>query len=125
MNKEQSLFPMIVEANNHEVAGTTHTRKQRFKPYDQQQTYLLPSRLDDYVGKYHIARLVSALIDHIDISCIIEGYKGGASAYDPRMLLKVWILGYLYKIYTVRPLERALTENVVFIKKHWGKHQKV
>lgn len=116
MNKEQSLFPMIVEANNHEVASTTRTRKQRFKPYDQQQTYLLPSRLDDYVGKYHIARLVSALIDHIDISCIIEGYKGGgASAYDPRMLLKVLILGYIYKIYTVRPLERALKENVAFM----------
>ena len=70
MIEKQSLFPMKVENNNHEVANTTRTRKQRFKPYDKQQTYLLPSQLNDYIGKYHIARLVNALIDHIDMGCI-------------------------------------------------------
>lgn len=115
MSEEQGLLPLIAEADDHDVDGKRPTRKQRFKPYDQYQTYLLPARLDDFVGRYHIARLVSMCIDLIDISNTIEGYKGGASAYDPRMLLKVWVLGYLYKIYTVRPLERALKENVIFM----------
>jgi hypothetical protein len=44
MNEEQGLFPMVAEADNHDVVGTTRTRKQRFKPYDQQQTYLLRKR---------------------------------------------------------------------------------
>lgn len=115
MSEEQRLFTDIVPEEDNTIGNPTRTRKQRFKPYDQQQSYLLPAQLDEYIGRYHIARLVSACIDQIDMERIIEGYKGGASAYDPRMLLKVWVMAYLYRIYTVRPLERALRENVVFM----------
>lgn len=42
---------------------------------------------------------------------MVEEYKGGSSAFHPKMLLKAWILGYLYRIYTCRPLGRTLCEN--------------
>ena len=62
-------------------------RRQRFKAYTQEQTYLFPDSLNDYIGPYHIARLVSTIIDQIDVSEIIKKYRGGASAYDPKMML--------------------------------------
>lgn len=87
-----------------------------FKKYDQDQTYLLPPSLDDYVGKFHIARLISRIIDSIDISNIISQYKGGGtSSYHPRMLFKVWILGYIYHVYTSRRLAKMLREHTVFM----------
>jgi len=91
-------------------------KKVRFKPYDQEQTFLFPPSLDDYVGKLHIARLISRIIDTINITHIIATYKGGgASSYEPRMLLKLWILGYVYRIYTSRRLAKMTRENTAFI----------
>jgi transposase len=110
---EKGLFEVPIAGCN--CGGKETKRKQTFKPYDQEQTYLFPAQLDDYVGRYHIARLVSMFIDNIDLSELIEEYKGGASAFNPSMLLKSWILGYIYRIYTCRPLQRALRENAAFM----------
>lgn len=52
----------------------------------------------------------------MDIQFIQSNYKGGGvSAYHPKMMLKVWLLGYVKKIYTSRKLERALQENIAFM----------
>ena len=52
----------------------------------------------------------------MDLSHIEETYKGGGtSAYEPKMLLKIWILGFIYKNYTCRPLAKNLHENLSFI----------
>ena len=64
----------------------------------------------------HIARLISAVIEKMDIAKIIETYKGGGtSAYNPGMLLKVWNLGFVNKIYSSRLLAKQLRENLTFI----------
>ena len=91
-------------------------RKIVFKPYSQHQDFLLPKSLLDYVEPGHIARLISSVIDQMDISKIIETYQGGgASAYNPRMLLKDWILGFVNKICSSRMLAKQLRENLTFI----------
>ena len=87
-----------------------------FKPYEVNEDYLLPNSTDNYISKTHIARLINLLIDKIDISDIIKTYKGGGTtSYNPRMLLKAWILGFIYRIYTSRKLEIAINENLPFI----------
>lgn len=91
-------------------------QKVTFKPYEVNQSFLFPKSSDDYLPPDHIARLVSAIIDRINIPLIYEHYRGGgASAYDPRMLLKVWLLGFIYRIYSSRGLAKAIKENVPFI----------
>lgn len=91
-------------------------KKQIFKTYTQEQQFLLPKNLNDFVGAGHIARLVSIIIHHMDMSFIASTYKGGGtSAYDPKMLLKVWILGFIYKTYSCRMLAKHLRENLPFI----------
>lgn len=87
-----------------------------FKPYSQNQQFLLPKNIDDFVIKGHIARLISKVIDSMDLGNILATYKGGGtSSYNPRMLLKAWILGFVYRIYSCRLLAKAIRENLPFI----------
>ena len=87
-----------------------------FKSYSQNQDFLLPKSLHEFVEPGHIARLISNVIDEMNINHIIETYKGGGtSAFNPRMLLKDWILGFVNKIYSCRMLAKELRENLTFI----------
>lgn len=91
-------------------------RKVVFKTSEKDQIYLLPESLDEYIGPLHIARFISKIIDGIDISPLLLSYKGGGtSAYHPAILLKIWIFGWIRKIYTSRPLAAALTRDVEFM----------
>ncbi len=57
--------------------------------------------------------LVSQIVDNLDISRVIDTYKGGGSSgYHPRMMLKVVIFGYLNNIYSCRKIESALHDRV-------------
>lgn len=90
--------------------------KVTFKPYSQDQEFLLPKRLSDFVEAGHIACLISSIIDQMDTSFILKTYKGGGtSSYDPKMMLKVWILGFVSRIYSSRLLAKALRESLPFI----------
>ena len=91
-------------------------KKVVFKSYSQNQQFLLSKNIDDLVTKGHITRLISKIIDSMDIQHIFATYKGGgASSYDPRMLLKAWILGFVYRMYSCRLLAKAIRENLPFI----------
>lgn len=94
----------------------SNKRKIVFKPYSQNQDFLLPKSLSDFVEPGHIAMLISSIIDQMHISKIIDTYNGGGtSAYNPRMLLKSWILGFVNKVYSSRMLAKQLRENLTFI----------
>ena len=91
-------------------------KKVVFKSYSQNQQFLLPKNIDDFVTRGHIARLISKIIDSMDIKNILAAYKGGGtSSYNPRMLLKAWILGFVYRVYSCRLLAKAIRENLPFI----------
>jgi len=93
-----------------------NTKTVTFKAYEIGENYLFPPTTDEYISRYHIARLISLIVDKMDITFIVKTYKGGGtSAYNPKMLLKVWLLGFAYRIYTSRKLEQALEENLPFI----------
>ena len=85
-----------------------------FKSYQQNQVYLFPPSLDEMIDANHPVRVVSEVIDRIDI--IIRKYKGGGtSSYHPRMLLKVLIYAYLNNVYSSRRMEASLKENIYFM----------
>ena len=87
-----------------------------FKEYLQGQGTLFPERFDDYIPKDHPVRLVSAIVDRLDITPILKTYKGGGtSSYHPRMLLKVLFYAYLTNIFSSRKIEKALRENIYFM----------
>ena len=87
-----------------------------FKPYEQDQMWLLPPSLGELIPPNHIVRLVSDAIDGMDMSTILQAYEGGgASNYHPKMLLKALIYGYIEKLYSSRRIEKALKENICFM----------
>jgi transposase len=92
------------------------TSKAPFKEYNQQQIQLLPPDLGELVPKNHLVRVVNQVVEHLDISSIINQYEGGgASAYHPRMLIKVLVYAYAMKIYTGRKIAKALREDINFM----------
>jgi transposase len=92
------------------------SRKVVFKQYSQDQEFLLPKNIDDFIGTGHIARLISQIINQMDIQFIIDTYKdGGTSSYNPQMMLKIWILGFINRVYSCRLVAKNLRENLAFI----------
>lgn len=87
-----------------------------FKTYQQNQVFLFPPSLDDMIDTNHPVRVVSEVIDRIDMDLIIKKYKGGGtSSYHPRMLLKVLIYAYLNNVYSSRRIEASVKENIYFM----------
>ena len=77
---------------------------------------IFPPSLDELIPSNHVVRIVSAVIDRLDISGILSTYRGGGnSCFDPRMMLKVLIYAYLNNIYSSRKIERMLAENICFM----------
>ncbi|MFR3331949.1 MAG: IS1182 family transposase, partial [Odoribacter splanchnicus] len=90
--------------------------KLAFKSDNQGQFQLLPPSLDELIPSTHVVRVVSSIIDRLDLIGILESYKGGGnSCFHPRMMLKILVYAYLNNIYSSRKMERQLTENIPFM----------
>jgi len=87
-----------------------------FKPYVQNQGWLLPPSLSELIPEHHMVRLVNDVIDGMDLEPILNTYEGGGSStYHPRMMLKALVYGYVDKRYSSRDIEQALQENVCYM----------
>jgi transposase len=87
-----------------------------FKANKQHQTMLLPPSLDELIAAHHPVRIVSNILDKVDITAVLKKYKaGGTSSYHPRMLLKVLVFAYINNIYSSRKIQEALTQNIHFM----------
>ena len=87
-----------------------------FKDYSQGQSELFPSRLDEYIPESSPVRLVSDIVDQLDISAITAGYKaGGCRGYHPRMMIKILFYSYLSNVYSCRKMEAALKESIHYM----------
>ena len=87
-----------------------------FKAYEQHQSLLLPPSLEELIPLDHPVRIVSAVLDKINIDKLLKTYKGGGtSAYHPRLLLKVLVYGYIHNTYSSRKLETAVRENIPYM----------
>lgn len=92
------------------------TTKAVFKEYNQQQIQLLPPSLEELIPQNHLVRVVNQVVGRLDISPILNQYEGGgASAYHPKMLIKVLLYGYAVKIYTGRKIAKALSQDINFM----------
>ena len=87
-----------------------------FKSHNQGQISLFPASLDEKIPADSPVRLINQIVDNLDISDIIDSYKGGGtSSYHPRMMLKVVLFAYLNNIYSCRKIENALHDRITFM----------
>ena len=90
----------------------------RYKPQDR-NALLLPVVLCEQIVPGSFAFALDYLVEHeLDLSELDSQFKNdevGASAYDPRVMLKIVLLGYSQGLISSRALERACIGNVQFI----------
>jgi transposase len=83
---------------------------------DRQQVTLLPECLDDFIGEDNPVRVVDAFVAELNL--VELGFdrtvpaRTGRPAYDPAVLLKVYIYGYLNRVQSSRRLEHECQRNV-------------
>lgn len=84
-----------------------------FKELTSSQVILFPTHLDEKISANHPVRLVSQIVDQLDIEDIIATYKGGGtSSFHPRMMIKVLFYSYFNNVYSCRNIAQLLEENI-------------
>lgn len=86
-----------------------------FLPYDQNQSYLFPPHLNDWVTDDHPARVFSDLVDRLRIAGFKNAAVEGRPRYDTRMMLKALLWAYANGIRASRKIEDRLHSDVVFM----------
>ena len=91
------------------------------RPYSREQAWLLPPRLDDLIPDDHAARYVAEFVDSLDSSeweklgIGINGEPLGAPEYHPRVLLCVWLYGFMTRTRSSRKLETACRDQISYL----------
>ena len=84
---------------------------------NRKQQLMFPPSLDELVDEDNIVRAIEAYIDTLDISKLNirtkkSLIKDGQPAFHPKLLLKIYIYGYLNKIRSSRKLEQEINRNI-------------
>ena len=88
-----------------------------FRRYDPHQVFLLPPSIDDWLPEEHLARFVSELVEEVlDLEPFLASYTEarGFPPYDPRLMLKLLIYGYVTGVRSSRAIERRCHDDVAF-----------
>ena len=92
--------------------------KKTFRPWQVDQSLLLPPSVHEFVPPGHPAHFVRDLVrDQLDLSAILEVYDEarGYPPYDPWMMTALLLYGYSQGIYSSRRLARACEERLDFM----------
>jgi len=91
----------------------------KFKPYNYDQLVMLPISLQDQLEPGTLEYTINVLVEkHIDLSVFEDRYQNdetGATAFHPRVLLKVILFAYSRGMISSRQIERACGENIIFM----------
>ncbi len=86
---------------------------------DRGQSTLFPARLDDYVAEDNPVRAVDVFVDGLDLDELgfvgVQPLDTGRPGYHPRVMLKLYIYGYLNRVPSSRRLERECQRNIEMI----------
>ena len=89
-----------------------------FKPYIQNQAFLIPPSFRDFLSDDHEAVILSELIDSLDLSRLYKSYRNtarGTTAYDPGMLFRVLIYAYFHRTFSSRSIALRLHPDIAFM----------
>ena len=91
----------------------------KYKSYDYSQSVMIPVSLKDQLMAGTLEFAIHTLVEtRMDTSIFDDRYNNdetGREAYDPKILLKVVLLGYSRGLLSSRQMERACKENVTFM----------
>ena len=80
------------------------------------QATLFPQRLDEYIADDNPVRVIEAFVNRLDLKDLgferAEPSEMGRPAYDARVMLKIYVYGYMNRLNTTRVLEQETHRNV-------------
>ena len=83
---------------------------------DREQVMLFPDRMEDWIDEDHPVRIVDVFVDALDLCQLgferTTPARTGRPGYHPRVLLTLFISGYLNRVAPGRRLEREAGRNV-------------
>jgi transposase len=79
------------------------------------QLFLLPPSVNEWVRSDHPARVLSDIVDRLDVSGFRDVSTEGRPCYDPRIMLKILLWGYATGVRASRKIEERLHSDVVFM----------
>ena len=83
---------------------------------DRHQVTLFPEQLEDWVGDDNPVRVIDVFVDELDLGDLgfarVVPRETGRPGYQPWVLLKLYIYGYLNRVQSSRRLEREAGRNV-------------
>ena len=83
---------------------------------DRGQSTLFPDRLEDWIDDDNAVRVVDVFVDELDLGSLgfgrVQPLSTGRPGYQPAVLLKLYIYGYLNRVQSSRRLEREAGRNV-------------
>ena len=86
-----------------------------FKYYEQNQL-MIPMEWKTLIDKDDVVFVLNDLIDNMNIDKLLETYSPlGSSSYDPKMMLKILMYGYIRKRYSSRLIAEAVESDIKFI----------
>jgi len=88
-----------------------------FRPYEPDQTFLMPVSMRDWLPDDHLAYFISDVVDHLDLSVIMDHYtreERGYPPYHPAMMVKILLYAYCIGVASSRKIEKRLCEDIAF-----------
>jgi transposase len=83
------------------------------------QSTLFPESLEDYIADDNPVRVIDAFVDGLDLKQLgfnrAEPSETGRPGYEPAVMLKIYVYGYLNRLTTTRVLEQETHRNVDLI----------
>lgn len=88
----------------------------KFKPTANDQMFLLPPSVEDFVPVGHLARVVNEVVETIDVRAIAAKYSHlGQKSYHPHLLLKLLFYGYSIGMRSGRKIAAACQSDTAFM----------
>ena len=89
---------------------------EKFKPINNDQLFLLPPSVEDFVSENHLARVIKEVVETIDVRTIETRYSHlGQKSYHPHLLLKPLFYGYSIGIRSGRKIAAACESDTAFM----------
>ena len=108
-------------ADPQETTRITKMSERRYREVQSRsQVVLLPPCMDDYVSEHNPVRAIDAFVGTLDLEALgfqhAEEHCGaGHPAYDPAVLLKLYLYGYQHRVRSSRRLEAETRRNLEVI----------
>jgi len=101
-------------------------KDKRFRPYEPDQSLLLPPNMNDWLPEGHPAAFIREVVRKLDLAAICDAYadgaKGGKPPCNPRMMTGLLLYAYCKGIRSSRKIEEATYESVPFRVLAAGQH---